>query len=929
MDKYENKVKIDEIKYLIDQGQYSEAVVIADTIDWTKCKSAIVLGNVSDLYKLSRRYEESKSLLLFAYNRNQTNRSIVYALCEISILTDDIEAAKQYYLEFVAIAPKDTKKYILKYKLFEANGASFEKRIEVLEEYKKRDCREKWIYELAFLYHRMGLSTQCVEQCDELVIWFGEGKYVIKALELKMLHSALSSEQQKIYDNRFGDTENGEEVDYSQNEIEAKKEESSHESSLEGVIIETEVEKDIVEEYEINVQTVDVNNEYNTMNIQKALAENMSQYLINHEEEEVISSEDNIEEMIDEIKPNEIEPNNIETEESSPEEMIEVIEDEVVEEVAQNLVEDVTQKIVDKEDILTSDTIVMDREMKTIIEDIIRSHREADPVLETEAIVNEVFFGETAEIDITGSLIMEQLRNEQLKKQMKEDVKLDQEKIEINESTTFTQTIIEENIKKISINVHEHLEENKKFEQFVQMESDGQIKLIVPEAEHIDKQITGQMNISDVLLEWEQLKQENERVREESLRLSLLEETGKMFTEFEEATRDNILEKLEKGEILPELEKKLEELIDQEKESIIMEEQVGQEDLSSQVQQGSSIEDEIEEDLSIEEKDEITITDDLVIEESNLQDEEDIEEFEVEEVLSSVEENLSIGEEIEIKEDLSVSGEVIKEDIAIIGDISEKEEGESNDVISRPLTRDEKVYFSSYILTKESKRQLAYVLDNVTMVSKSGNLIVTGLKGTDTIAMIKRLIKTVQGKDEHFTGKVAKVAAQELNKREFSTMINKLDNGALIILNASKLEETTTIKLKEALDREDLQIIIVLEDTTRSIDRYLNKNLELKDYFGSRFDIKAIDDKLLTEYGCKYAKELEYDIDEMGVLALHTKITDKQTSDHTVNLDEVKIIIDEAIISANKKTTGHFFDILVGKRYNNEDMIILKEKDFI
>ena len=199
MDKYEYKVRLQEIKDLIAKGEYVEAASIADTIDWTKVKSVMMLCTISDLYKINRRLEDARDLLLLAYDRYPGGRSIVYSLCELFIKMGDVVQAVEYYKEFVQIAPKDTGRYILQYKLYEAQDVSIEERIEVLKELKSKEYIEKWAYELAYLYHRIGLATKCVEECDELILWFGEGRYVMKAMELKMLHEPLTPSQEEKY----------------------------------------------------------------------------------------------------------------------------------------------------------------------------------------------------------------------------------------------------------------------------------------------------------------------------------------------------------------------------------------------------------------------------------------------------------------------------------------------------------------------------------------------------------------------------------------------------------------------------------------------------------------------------------------------------------------------------------------------------------
>ena len=203
MDKSEYKLRAEEIKDLISRGEYAQAAEIADTIDWRRVKSVMMLCTISDLYKINRRYEDARDMLLLAYERRPGGRTICYSLCELSIKMEEYVQAIEYYKEFVQVAPKDSGRYILQYKLYEAQDVSLEERISVLEELKKRDYREKWAYELAYLYHRVGLAARCVEECDELILWFGEGKYVIKAMELKMLHQPLTPEQQEKYDHRF------------------------------------------------------------------------------------------------------------------------------------------------------------------------------------------------------------------------------------------------------------------------------------------------------------------------------------------------------------------------------------------------------------------------------------------------------------------------------------------------------------------------------------------------------------------------------------------------------------------------------------------------------------------------------------------------------------------------------------------------------
>ncbi len=288
LDKFEYKIRADEINSLIEEGEYADAVAIADTIDWRRVKSVRMLCTISDLYKINRRYQESKDILLLAYEKHPSGRLIVYSLCELSIKMEEYVQAIEYYKEFVQIAPRDTGRYILQYRLYEAQEVSLEERIAVLEEFKKRDYREKWAYELAYLYHRIGLTTKCVEECDEMYLWFGEGKYVLKAMELKALHTPLNAEQQAKYDEwTFKGDPDVEEEEYPPEEEEDEEVQADER-------YDDDEEEELSEDTDTmsmptadlpQVKTVDVG-EYNTLNLQMALAESMKEILTDEEQEE-------------------------------------------------------------------------------------------------------------------------------------------------------------------------------------------------------------------------------------------------------------------------------------------------------------------------------------------------------------------------------------------------------------------------------------------------------------------------------------------------------------------------------------------------------------------------------------------------------------------------------------------------------------------
>ncbi|MBQ6696528.1 MAG: hypothetical protein IJN16_07480, partial [Lachnospiraceae bacterium] len=298
MDKYEYKVRSEEIKELIARREYAQAAEIADTIDWRRVKSVKMLCTVSDLYKINRRYEDSRDMLLLAYDRHPGGRTIVYALCELAVKMGELPQAVEYCKEFVQIAPKDPGRYILQYKIYEAQEVSLEERIAVLEEYKKRDYREKWAYELAYLYHRVGLASKCVDECDEMIVWFGDGRYVIKAMELKMLHQPLTEEQQRKYDNRFApQAEPVEEVPAEETPaVEAEKEQEVvaetmvwSAQELQGVsateATDAATRRMPVEEIDIQVKTMDPG-QCNTINLQEEVAAGLRELWEGKSEEE-------------------------------------------------------------------------------------------------------------------------------------------------------------------------------------------------------------------------------------------------------------------------------------------------------------------------------------------------------------------------------------------------------------------------------------------------------------------------------------------------------------------------------------------------------------------------------------------------------------------------------------------------------------------
>ena len=857
MDKSEYKLRAEEIKDLISRGEYAQAAEIADTIDWRRVKSVMMLCTISDLYKINRRYADARDMLLLAYERRPGGRTICYSLCELSIKMEEYVQAIEYYKEFVQVAPKDPGRYILQYKLYEAQDVSLEERIAVLEELKKRDYREKWAYELAYLYHRVGLAARCVEECDELILWFGEGKYVIKAMELKMLHQPLTPEQQEKYDHRFDapgtqqySQNYAQDPGYGQNETydpnqgyaqggsydpnqgyaqdgsydpnqgyaqdgsydpnQGYAQDGSYdpnqgyvqdggyepnqgyvqEETYEQVTGDTRVYEPVQpvqpqqapaqpaeDDFDIHVKTMDVG-QYNTINLQAELAAGLREVL----------GEDHAKETSDSITRSIVAP------------------------------------MIDPGD---SDTESLDYpEIADVSED------DLEP--ETEQMESsEVFFGETGEIGDLSQV--PQVETEEI---------LPEEPVVARRTDVVPELSEVQKTPEVQKVPEAPVEPPKELADVLAQESDGQISLVMPEAESIEKQITGQMNIEDILAEWERKKKENLEKREEEVRQHVLQQTGAMFTEFEQAVRDGLLEKLEKEKAadtadtvaedttdtdeVEELEEITEEPATEEPVEELTEaapveeaeqepvEELPEEDTVEELAEEPAYEPEAEEfeepaepEAEIYEQEEIV--DEEQAEPEEAMDDEPVEEPTAEAVESVDEETAR--EEIELTaEETPEAGEAPEQ--------PERPAVERDKAKVRALTREERELYAPFIQSRSAREQLVKAIDNISLAAYTGNVIITGEEGMDTLSLAKNMVREIQATDSNFSGKVAKISGHALNKKDTADTLSKLKNGALIICKASEMNDATANVLHKALQQDSQGIVIILEDTKRDIDKY-------------------------------------------------------------------------------------------------------------
>ena len=931
MDKYEYNLRNEEINALITRREFKKAVEIADTIDWTKVRSVKTLCKISDLYKVNRKYNEAKILLEQALNRCPNGKSIVSSLCEVCIKMGDVVSATEYYKLFVQIAPTDNAKFILLYKIYEAQEVSLDERIGVLEELKKRERVEKWCYELAYLYHRVGLASRCVEECDDLILWFSQGKYVKKAMELKMLHQALSPSQEAIYQQMISPVERASHVD--QTVVHNAADEVKHEDDA-------------------LVKTVDVG-QYSTINIQKALEESIRDTMGDNPQ---FKSGNLVEPEVNA----QVFDNTDYTNETVDQPIVEEVEDSTVVLSDPSLHEKHLNEILAP---MLQDT----GEMQEIYIDTATGELELDELTEAES-----------EADIPDEAV----------KQSESSVSFDTQiynKGDIPSVINQTQTPAaepasevparnldnaskEELMNLIDKKVAEAMDAvingripasgtigggqpPKSMQQHLTEEADGQISLVVPDEPKIDKQITGQIDIESYLSEWENSKKEKAQRTEEELKARVKEETGNLFSDFEAAARDDILKKLENelnnGPSYKNAEEEYREYLNKvhaEEEAKKAEEESASKTESEEAKLEAELKKleskpeneakatELKSEKAVDETDISEPTESKTADdESEIESEGFVsfEEFASEPIVSKNKNTDTATEEesdksIETEAEADTVGASSDDDKTDSQDVSRDEE----DNTVRQLTSEELALFQGFIQTKKGKTELAKSLDNISLASYTGNVCVIGDSAEEALSLAKNVIQYAKTTDSNFAGKVGKVSGESLNGKDVAATVERMQNGGLIVEKASGMDAETVEELVKTLNQENQGILVILQDGKRELRKLLKDNEKLAEIFNVEIEIEQLSDDALVAYGRQYAEHEEYAIDEMGILALHTRIDEMQTSDHIVTVADVRELVDDAIYHATRFSPKHVLDIILGKRYDEDDMIILKERDF-
>ena len=891
MDKYEYNLRNEEINDLMSHRDYVRAVEIADTIDWTRVRSVKTLCKISDLYKVNKRYDEAKVLLEQAYEKMPTGKPIVSSLCELCIKMGDVVGATEYYKRYVQMAPTSNQKFVLLYKIYEAQDVSLEERIQVLEELNKREPaagKGKWSYELASLYNRIGLTTKCVQQCDELITLLREGRYVKKAMELKMLHQQLTSSQEMLYKN----ISSGQEAmtGYVTGEIEQEQiTDTEQAESTEEVREEADMPVDTVadtsdnsivnvEPHEELVKTVDVG-QYSTINIQKALEESIKGTLGSDSDRE--ESEERYE---DETK-------------ILPSDALNKFKSIVTDDSATD------NEPSDNEAPVTEDTPVASSEESSkpgsITETIMA------PMMQDTGEMEEIVFPDEPASEDT--IVYDPKEKERIKASATAALnavdigKVSKEELMklIDEKVAYALDSAMNGQKKV-----EPVNPPRSMQKMLSQEYDGQISLVVPEQNPVEKQITGQIDIEDYLNDWENSKKQFHKQQTEQLDKLVSDHTGSLLTDFDLQNKGSIDNKIEEeaaleaevNEELPEVE----ELTDiEETPEIPADENV------TEAAEGSVEEETAESEEKISTESDKDTTDSTSDEDSSS----------------------DTGKQEATEEEPDPEAAAIEAEHIAAAE-AEAEDSEDDGSV-RTMTEEESALFSSFVQTKKGKQDLIKALDSISLASYVGNVCVTGETGEESVDLAKNVVQYAKMTDSNFSGKIGKVSGSALNEKDMDALIEKLKGGGMIVEKAGDMSDETADKLYKALNQENLGILVVLQDSRKAINKLLSRNEGMKQMFGVHIEIEELSDDALVAYGKKYAEKNEFSIDDMGVLALHTRIDEMQTSDHIVTVSDVRDLVDEAIEHATKFSPKHFTEILFGKRYDDDDMIILKERDFI
>ena len=1047
MDKYEYRVKTEQMLDHLEKKEYQQAKEIADGIDWRRVKNASMLNTVSEIYEYNGEFKKGRDILFLAFDRAPGSRKIVYRLGTLALKIKDIREATDCYEEFVKLAPKDPNQYILKYKILRTQGASLTDQITALEEFKKAEYIEKWAYELAKLYDEAGMTAECLEECDDLILWFSEGKYVYLAMELKMKYKPLTPLQQEKYDSRPGAVKKKPEP------------EKQPESTLEEVDDENEYNESTEETVDVQEEPVrePVTERVDESEVQEIppqevpMQETVVQEEIPQEvpmQETVVQEEIPQEEIVEEVveeEPVYTEPEEAAEEHGSTikqvvtgatleealaqgmavangitieEEAMKEREDEILAN-GQMMIDDILQKweekqkdheaAIEKQKAKDEERLQKEREQARIRQEeerreVERKAAEAEARRKAE---EEEAARKAAEEEARRKAEEEAARKaaeEEARRKAEEEAarKAAEEEARRKAEEEAARKAAEEEARRKA--EEEAARKAAEEEARRKAEEEAARKAAEEEAEPISKT---QRIPDDIVRLMEEMGNEEseEELYEEDFEdgseteedfiegieeeLSGIDMSGSSFEEadfgdedFEEADfeeedfEDEDFEEADfEGEDFEDEDFEEADFEDEDfEEADFEEEDFEDEDFEEEDEEEADFEDEDFEDEDFEDEDfEDEDFEDEDFEEADFEDEDfeeaDFEEEDFEADFADVEdeeedfdddfadvddeetdfddEDLEIEDDEEADEELEIE-EPSEEEIQ--ARIKKSKGGVPFDTgfvvtgrydlsatseigLKAGLTEEQKKLFSYFVPVRGMSEQIVEVLDNDRRAqregtSKTGNLLVIGRKGSGKTVLAVDIVKAIQKQRSLKQGKVAIVTGESLNKKELTNIIQKLRGGAIIIEHAGKLNARTVKELNYLMEKKTGELLFVLEDQRKPLERLMTANPEFKKKFSSKLELPVfINDELVT-FGQTYAKENGYKLDEMGILALYSRIDVMQREDHAVSVAEVKEIMDEAISHSQKANVKHLARRVFGKGTDDSDRIILKEEDF-
>ena len=866
MDKYEYKLKLDQMKSLTAEGKYEEAAEIADTINWRKIKNINALVKVGEIYEKVGRYDESKDVLLTAYDKSPIGRMIIYRLAEVAVRTKSFDEAKEYYQEFVEIAPHDNLKYVLKYEISKAQGADIGTLIGILEELKEQEYSEEWAYELAYLYHKAGMSEKCIDACDELILWFGDGPYVERALELKMLYQPLTKQQEDKY-RTFRQRHDG--------------------------VVEVRPE-DPLESGEIIPEPVQIKDvkmsaeRFNTQNLQEELQRSMQEIMNATEKEAVNDTMDNIKKLVEDIPYLQI-PSEKE-EEPQEEEVYQHIETD--EEIDNSLKSNFQEMLVDE-----------DGQMSLYMQ----GGRVAEPQVSGQMSIEDVL----AEWEKTKRAAEAALQEAEQRKLESAKARALQEAEELLGRLADVIPMLDSGLTPKDLLDQKYLSKDGQ-------PNDSAVSMVTNMNQFLQQEI-------------DRLSDENAQM-DEQLAAVGASPVGDYMANAGVAAEDaaqNVVaagvQELMAEEELPEIAmpEGLDDIDNQWEDEDF-------EELDAEVPQENAAS--LTEHTAEQTKPEALAEADDTMEAGTSA--EDVEAAILAETARQMaKESVEKEElpEIELPGDLDLGKEETAEEI--LPAIVEPEAFEVPDTINK-LSKELREIFTYFVPITGMEEQLCQALTGASQhlakgaTAGTGNMIIQGGSGSGKTVLATSMIKALQKETGKPNGKIGKIEASVLNQKDVAALLKKVAGGCLIIEKAGDLSRETALKLSLLLEQDTSGVLVIIEDTKHGIQKALSRDDGFAAKFSEKINIPIFTSDELVSFAKSYANELGYTIDEMGVLALYNSISNIEHADRETTLTEVKEIVDKAVAHSEKGGLKKAFSIITSRRYDEDDYIILREKDF-